>query len=74
MSDAEVPVFWLSDQCNRPSPPPYQSSSRTALLSPPLGEVGRGSGRVGVADLRPIVIQVLSPTFSESGERRLLFL
>ncbi len=29
-------------------PPLEQTLSLTALLSPPLGEVGRGSGRVGV--------------------------
>ncbi len=30
------------------SPLPLQTLSLIALLSPPLGEVGRGSGRVGV--------------------------
>ncbi len=42
---------------NAPSPgpesptSPRQTLTLTALLSPPLGEVGRGSGRVGVVGL-----------------------
>ncbi len=50
-----------------------QSLTLTALLSPPLGEVGRGSGREGDAEPGPIVVQRLSPTLSESGERQISF-
>ncbi len=45
-----------------------------AIISPPLGAVGRGSGREGDADPGPIVVHRLSPTLSKSGERRVLSL